>query len=77
MHRKHRTDRRPFQSGQENHILMELVFEFEYQDESLCMSLENAMLSRRKPQNIQSSRDLKSNGLFIIISNMLLNAYQE
>lgn len=41
------------------------------------MSLENAMLSRRKPQNIQSSRDLKSNGLFIIISNMLLSAYQE
>lgn len=76
MQRKHGTDRRPFQSGHENRILMEMVFELTLKDES-CTSLENTMLSRRKPQNIQSSRDLKSNGLFIIISNMLLNAYQK
>ena len=35
------------------------------------------MVSRRKPQNKQSSRDLKSNGLFTIISNVILNVYQE
>lgn len=32
MHRKHSTDRRPFLSRHENHILMEVVFEFDLEE---------------------------------------------
>lgn len=35
------------------------------------------ILSKRRQEHIQSSGDLKRNGLFMITSNILLDAYQD